>query len=62
MDKLTKDTILKNTTNKELFSLFKEFQNKLVEKNKDAGIFCVDEDEPIFLDKDIRQIIKEMKN
>ncbi len=56
---LTKDTILKNTTNEELFSLFKEFQDKLIEKNKDAGIFCVDE--PIFDDSDLRKIIKEMK-
>ena len=61
MEKLTKDTILENTSNKELFSLFKEFQDKLVEKNKDAGIFSVDDDEPIFDDSDLREIIKEMK-
>ena len=58
---LTKDTILKNTTNEELFSLFKEFQNKLIEKNKDAGIFSVDDDESIFDDSDLRKIIKELK-
>lgn len=60
MEKLTKDIILKNTTNKELFTLFKDFQNRLIEKNKDAGIFSVDDDEPIFDDSDLRQIIKEM--
>ncbi len=58
---LTKSEILKNATNKELFILFKEFQNKLIEKNKDAGIFSVDDDEPIFDDSDLREIIKEMK-
>ena len=61
MEKLTKEIILKNTTNKELFSLFKEYENRLIEKNEGTGIFCVDDDQPIFLDKDIRQIIKEMK-
>jgi hypothetical protein len=60
MEKLTKNTILKNTTNKELFSLFKDFQNRLIEKNKDAGIFSVDDDEPIFDDSDLRKIIKDM--
>ncbi len=59
--KLTKEIIIENTTSKELFCLFKEYQNKLIEKNEGSGIFCVDDDVPIFLDKDIRQIIKEMK-
>ena len=56
------DEILKNTSDDELFCLFGEFLNRLIEKTKDAGVFCVDEGEAIFLDTDKGQVIKDMKS
>lgn len=64
---LTVAEILKNASSETLFCLFKEYENKLIEKNEDTGIFCVDEDvaisedKPIFTDSDRREIVKDMK-
>jgi len=60
---LTVAEILKNTSAETLFCLFKEFETKLIEKNKDTGclIMNVDEEKPIFTDSIRREIIKDMK-
>ena len=58
---LTIPEVLKNTSNETLFCLFKEYETKLIEKNEDAGIFCVEENMPIFLDSDRREIVKDKK-
>lgn len=64
---LTINEILKNTSAETLFCLFKDYENKLIEKNEDSGIFCIEEDvaiseeKPIFLDSDRREIVKDMK-
>ena len=60
-DKFTVEQILKNTDDDELFCLFGEFLGRLIEKTKSAGVFSVDEGQPIFLDKDKHKVIKEMK-
>lgn len=59
--KLTVQKILENTNNKELSKLFNEFLDRIVESNKDTGIFCVDDNEKIFPKSDTTKIIKKMK-
>ncbi len=54
------EQILDNTDKKVLFKLFKTFTDKLVENNKDTGIFTVDDEFPVFSDSDVRKAIKEM--
>jgi len=58
---LKNNILVSNTDSKLLFTLFKDFTDRLVKNTESLGIFAVDEGEPIFTDNDIKKVIEEMK-
>ena len=57
---LTIKDILDNTPEDELYRLFTEYTLRLVENTKDAGIFCVDEDQPVFTYYDRTSVVDQL--